>query len=420
MNEENYSTISHLKNTFLLLLLTLLVFTSCDEEQKGNPESEFTYLVDYSKEHTLQKAVITATQAIVATEYSDMNFLKDSTNYSVDVYNLSYRTKYKEQEIIASGLLCMPAGEGIFPILSFQNGTNTAHANAPTENSGSFIFQVLQGLAGNGYILLIPDYIGFGSSDTIVHPYYLKKPTTDAVIDFIKASREFIDYYIDEAVYSQDCYLAGYSQGGWASLAVLHAIEHDKNIDIQVKATSCGAGAYDLLKATDYILSLDTFPGPLYLPYYLYSHQQYGSISDPIHKYFQEPFASVIPDLFDGTYTLTEVNSQLTDTISNLLTLNFIQNFRSDAAYREIRNDMESNSVSAWNASSLLRFYHGTKDVHVAPFQSKNIYQDFQSFGLDDRVNYFDIPDVDHNAGILPWGISTVLWFNEVKSSFLN
>jgi pimeloyl-ACP methyl ester carboxylesterase len=418
MIEKNILKISYLKTTSLLILLCILVFTSCDDEQNENPELEFTYLVDYEKLHTLQKNIIIVTQSAVALQYPEINLLKDSTNYSVDVYRLTYRTHYKDQEIIASGLACIPASEGIFPILSFQNGTNSAHANAPTENASNSMFTILQGLAGNGYILLIPDYIGFGASDTIVHPYYIKDPTNNAIIDLIIATREFIDNFIVDAVYSQDCYLAGYSQGGWASLSALQTIEHDELLDIQVKATSCGAGAYDLISATEYILALDTFPGPQYLPYYLYSHQQYGLITDPMNKYFQEPYASIIPDLFNGSLTNAQVNAQLTDTISNLLNADFITNFKVDNAYEEIRTDMVNNSVSAWPAASLLRFYHGTADLHVSPSQSKNIYQDFQSVGLGDRAEYFDIPNVDHNGGVLPWGISTLVWFNELKYSY--
>lgn len=419
MSKKFNLNIGYLKSPSFFIILFIFVFISCDDDQTGKPGSEFTYLVEYNKLHTLQKNIIAVTQAAVALQYPEMNLLKDSTNFSVDVYRLTYRTHFKNQEIIASGLVCIPADEGIFPMLSFQNGTNSAHANAPTENAGNNTFTILQGLAGNGYILLIPDYIGFGTSDTIVHPYYIKDPTNNAVIDLILASREFIDIFIDDAVYSQDCYLAGYSQGGWASLSSLQAIERNELLDIEVRATSCGAGAYDILSATEYILGLDTFPGPQYLPYYLYSHQQYGSISDPLDKYFQEPYASMIPDLFDGTLTNAQVNAQLTDTISQLLNADFINNFTMDNTYEEIRTDMVNNSISAWPAASLLRFYHGTADLHVAPSQSKNMCQDFQATGLGDRVEYFDIPDVDHNGGVLPWGISTLVWFNELKYSYL-
>lgn len=406
------------KNILFAFAFSFLFLVSCTKEQNGSPESDYTYLVEFDKKHTLQKNIIIATQAAVALQYPEMTRLKDSTNYSVDVYEIVYKTKYKDQEILASGLACIPAEKGIFPILSVQNGTNTAHDRAPTENSGNSTFLLLQGLAGNGYILLLPDYIGFGASDTIVHPYYVKEPTTRAVLDLIRATREFIDYHSEEAVYSQDCYLAGYSQGGWATLATLYEMEQMEDDNFNIKATSCGAGAYDLTSVTDYILELDTFPGPYYLPYYMYSHQQYGMITDPMQKYFQEPYASMIPELFDGSLSNIEVKDELTDSIPALLTAHFMEHFSHGAEYEEIRADMLINSVSSWKTSSKLRFYHGTNDAHVPPSQSKNIFQDFQSAGSSEYVEYFDIPDVDHNEGVLPWGIATLVWFNEMKASY--
>ncbi len=412
--------ITILKNLSFVLFLSLLIATGCTEKPNGSSESEHTYLVEYQKLHTLQKNIIIATQAAVAIQYPEMDKLKDSTRYTIDVYRIVYRTKYKDTDVMASGLACIPSDNGVFPILSIQNGTNTAHDRAPTENSGNTNFLLLQGLAGNGYIILIPDYIGFGSSDSIVHPYYVKEPTIDAVIDMIRATKEFIDNYIEDAIYSQDCYLAGYSQGGWATLAALDAIENGEINDIFVKATSCGAGAYDLLEVTHYLLGLDSYPGPYYLPYYMYSHQQYGIISDPMQKYFREPYASMIPELFDGSLSNLEVKDELTDSIPALLTADFMEHFSHGPDYKEIRADMLSNSVSAWKTTSKLRFYHGTNDAHVPISQSKNMYQDFQAAGSADFVEYFDIPDVDHNEGILPWGIATLVWFNELQGSYQN
>lgn len=418
MNEKNY-LINYLKNTIILASISFLLLPGCVDEQKESLEPEFNYLVTYEKLHTLQKTLIIATQTAVALQYPEMNKLKDSTNFSVDVYRITYRTKFKDSAILASGLACIPAGEGIFPMLSFQNGTNSAHRNAPTENAENSTFTLLQGLAANGYILLIPDYIGFGASDSVIHPYYIKKPTVNAVLDLIRASREFIDYYIDDAIYSEDLYLAGYSQGGWASLAVLNAIENEEAIDLQVKAASCGAGAYDIISMTNYVLSLDTFPGPQYLPFYLYSHQQYGTITDPMQKYFQEPYASLIPELFDGSLSNVEVNDELTDTIAHLLTSDFINNFGTSTSYQEIRTDMINNSIGAWQNQAMLRFYHGTRDMHIPRSQSKNIVESFKSMGSAIQVEYFDIPDADHNSGVLPWGISTLVWFNELRNTYL-
>ena len=45
---------------------------------------------------------------------------------------------------------------------------------------------------------------------------------------------------------TDEYYLMGYSQGGWATLALLEALEKNYSSDFTVKAASGGAGPYDL------------------------------------------------------------------------------------------------------------------------------------------------------------------------------
>ena len=52
---------------------------------------------------------------------------------------------------------------------------------------------------------------------------------------------ELPDITIKDAVY-----LAGYSQGGWATLALHEALEKDYPDEFNLKGSVCGAGPYDL------------------------------------------------------------------------------------------------------------------------------------------------------------------------------
>jgi hypothetical protein len=163
----------------------------------------------------------------------------------------------------------------------------------------------------------------------------------------------------------------------------------------------------------------NTYPGPLYLPYYIYSHQQYGILNDPLQKFFQEPYASLIPELFNGSYTSEQVNYQLTDTIPKLLTANLIENFNTSDDYYELRSDLVSNSIDAWQESSLLRFYHGNADDNVPVEQSETIYNNFISMGIDPAaIEYIEMDSLNHETALLPWGISTISWFNQLKSVY--
>jgi len=232
------------------------------------------------------------------------------------------------------------------------------------------------------------------------------------------ASYEFMDTYEGEATYNETNYLMGYSQGGWATLAALKAIESNPSLGISVEATSCGAGAYNLMEVSNHILHLATFAGPLYLPYFIYSHQVYGTLNDPLSIYFREPYATSIPSLFDGSLSNAEVNNQLSDSIPELLTPRFINDFEENEDFASLREDLVKNSVSAWNTHSLIRFYHGTVDQNVPVFESENMYEAFIDLGSGSLVEYYALEDLDHTSGVLPWGLQTIAWFNGLKNSY--
>ncbi len=404
---------SLLNNTLLLLLVFVLFPVSCTKDK--DDENDHTYLIQFEKKNTLEISFILTILNEIAADQPEAQNLIDNTNYDVEVYKITYSTMYKEEEITASGLVCLPVASESFPILSFQNGTNTSHVLAPSMNLVNPMFMLLQSLAGNGYIILIPDYIGFDASQDILHPYYVKSVTSSAVVDMIYAAREFIDHYSSTANYNEEYFLMGYSQGGWATLVTLEEIEKKHAAELEVKATSCGAGAYDLIDVTGYILQQETFPSPLYLPYYVYSHQQYGSLDGPMNIFFQEPYLSRIPDLFTGIYNNTYINSQLNDSIAKFLLPGLVENFSDGPEYEELRSDLVNNSVEAWPASSFIRFYHGTEDLNVSPNESRNMYSDFSDPALNASVQLIEFEGDNHSSGVLPWGIQTFLWFNEIK-----
>jgi pimeloyl-ACP methyl ester carboxylesterase len=400
----------------IVIFFIFLVIASCDKDSDNS--IEYDHLISFEKKYTLQIPLIISILNDVANDHPEIFELADSTNYEVDVYSISYKTSYKEEEIIASGLICLPSAFEGFPILSFQNGTNTSHMNAPSINLSNPMFLLLQCLAGNGYIILVPDYIGFGISSDKLHPYYVKPSTNSAVVDMMYAAQEFIENYSSGANYNDQFFLMGYSQGGWATLSALEEIEANHSTAFEIHATSCGAGAYDLLEVSDYIIHLDTFPSPLYLPYYIYSHQQYGTLTDSLNTFFREPYSSIIPELFSGVYSNSYINKQLTDTVSQLLSQEFIEGLSNDQDYESLRSDLAANTVKAWSASSLIRFYHGTADMNVPPSESQNIYSGFIELGLESSVELFEMEDKNHETGALPWGIETIIWFNEIKASY--
>lgn len=399
----------------LLLILLLGLTAACKKET--NEPVEDTYLVDYSLNHFYPLETLQAFLAGTVEEYPEAAGLLENALYGIQVYIIEYKTHYRDSLVTASGLVCLPMADGTFPVISFQNGTNTKHDDAPSKAPFNESFLLLETMASNGYIVLIPDYVGFGSSEDIIHPYYHKASSNNAVIDMLLAFNEMEQKPDILPGKSDHTYLMGYSQGGWATLAAVEEIENGYHPGMSITAASCGAGAYYLITMTDYVLGQETYPGPVYLPYFIYSQQTLGMLTDPLDKYFKLPYAGKIPVLFDGSYSNDEVNAELTDQIADLVTDALRLNFETGQDFSKLRERLAENSIIAWNTDTKIHLYHGTADQNVPPEQSQSLYQNFMIAGADPyTVEYFGLFDKDHGSGVMPWGIATINWLNGLEN----
>ena len=103
-------------------------------------------------------------------ENSEFSDITKNAKYGISLYTITYKTTYMGEEIIASGLVSFPDTDNPVPMLSFHHGTESKHLNAPTDNLLTYSF--FSNAASLGYVFLMPDYLGFGSSKDILHPYY--------------------------------------------------------------------------------------------------------------------------------------------------------------------------------------------------------------------------------------------------------
>jgi len=400
----------------LVLMAGIFAVPGCKKDTEEEPLVVNETLVSYLKILSYPVETIKQQLAVWQSPYPDAVAIVNNTSYGVDVYKITYNTMYKGEKVLASGLVCIPQSENTFPIISFQNGTNTLKSDSPSMNPTNYYYTQMEYMAGNGYIIAFPDYIGFGASAQFLHPYYDRETTDRAVVDMILACHELIEEKDIQAKFSGEHFLMGYSQGGWATLSGLKTIETNHKTTIPVTAASCGAGAYDMMAMSTYVLSQEVFPGPLYLPYFIYSQQLYGSHTDPLSKFFNEPYTSRIPELFNGMYSNTQVGAQLNDTISLLVKSNMITDFSDGADFAQLRSLLVKNSVAAWVPAAKINFYHGTTDLNVPPVQSQLIYDSFINIGVgQDKIQYITLPGTDHQFSLLPWGLKTINWFNELK-----
>ncbi|MGM0666691.1 MAG: alpha/beta hydrolase family protein [Bacteroidota bacterium] len=389
----------------ILCLLTLIY--ACERDR----EFDHDHLVDYVLLRTYTPSNIINTMEALQSIYPGISELADNIEYGIRVYSISYKSSFQGKEILATGLLSIPDVAGSFPVISYQNGTNTCHSNAPSANHNNLLYSLLNMNSGAGFIILMPDYVGFGGSDEYLHPYYDTESSNHVIRDMILAAGEFTDYTEGIEV-NGELFLMGYSQGGWASLAALKDMENYPPGDYRLQAASCGAGAYDLIDFTHYLLELETYPNPFYLPYYIESRRQNGVIDDPLDSFFKEPYASAIPSLFDGSLCNAEINSQLTTDLYELLTEDLINGFDTNDDFTALRSELLSSSITPWKVNTPVLLTHSNGDQSVPIEQSLNIYEGLLTAGTDEsNIDFTELDGMLHNEAIIPWGINTLTWF---------
>ncbi len=411
------------RNNILIKSLTVLVFisllSSCDLlNKKDNPAPNDEYLVSYDKQKTYLSSLVKLGLEPMVNQYPELQPLIDQMKHSISVYTISYLTTFKGEYVTASGLVAVPTTSGIqFPVMSFQNGTNTLHSMAPSLNPDYELYLMLEFVASTGFIVSVPDYLGFGESADMFHPYLDKESTVQTVTDMLRAVKELVNNHLNTEM-SDDLYITGYSQGGWATMQLQKAIETQYSTEFNLKASACGAGPYDLNFINNYVLEQTTYPMPYFLGYVFNSYINLGLITTPPADVFNAPYDTLITTLYDGTRSGEEINAELTTNVADLFTEDYRNNADTDEKFASIINSMSDNSISAWNAVTPMMILHGTADEFVPPQVSLNIYQDFLTKGVSpDKVIYVPPSGETHTSGIIPAELASIKWFLDLKDA---
>ena len=390
-------------NKLKILLITTFLIFSCN----NNEEITKVHLDTFTKLFSIDKETILS---IVAE--SEFDNLVNYLDYDISVYSITYNTLYKGDQIKASGLVAFPDTEKGMPILNFNHGTTSLHSDAPTEDL--FQYSFFSNAASAGYIFVIPDYLGFGISDNIVHPYYRSDITGQTVVDMIRATKELAR---EEGYnFNGDVFLSGYSEGGFATMSAHHNLENNNYSGINLVASAPAAGGYDIIGMLDYFLSKETYHVPYYIAYVAMGYKTSYDWDLPLSAMFNEPYASIIPDYFNGKYSGYEINSVLTDDLSLLLTSNFRNNIYSDSDLKVIVDAFEENSLDNWVPKTKMLMYHGTSDITVPYQNSVDTYNNFISKGASQSViEFIPLNGKTHSSGSLPYIIDLFDKFNSLK-----
>jgi len=385
---------------FVCLILTVfLTAVSCSKDENREFEHYVSaeYAVSYSTDY-INTLLNTGVEM-----YPELDQIKPLVSSPVRVYRLVYKTEVDNREIEASGLICLPDREGEYPVLCFQNGTNTENSNAPSEFFINPLYQMVEIVASTGYIVVIPDYPGFGESADIPHPYLIKEPTVQSIIDMLYALNEVPSEIMDGVSVLNEYSLIGYSQGGWATLALHKAMELEYQNDFTLKGSVCGAGPYNLSQLFGGMINTEYYYMPVYLGYIINAYSEYDQFTNRVDEILRQPYAGLLSSLYTGELSSDEINAQLTPSIPELLTPGFIEGFDASPVYATVREALVRNSIAGWKTQVPLFLVHGDSDTQVDPSTTNNIYDEMMEAGTSSAICTREmIPGADHGDGVVP------------------
>ena len=388
---------SFFQTIWVLLLFTLLFLSGCDKDTTAPQPNQ------YFKESTSIKEL--TKDDILKINPLFTGYVKNG----VKVYKVTYKTKNTDgTEITASGAVILPITDQPVSMISVQHGTITTEAEAPSNFGGGSEASTFGSLFSSmGYIIVYPDYIGFGASKDLPHPYEHRASLGSSALDLLRATKEFLKGQ-SGVKWDEKLFIAGYSEGGYASMCLQKKIEDEASTEFNLRASSCGAGAYDKTAFMKYIINSPTGGEASYNSLYLWvllTYDRIYKLNKPATYYFKEPWATQI--------TANGIKVGINVSFTTILT---------DAFKKAVNDGTETgflaaigdNDVYNWKPKTPTRLFHGDADPLVFYFNSVNAEAAMKKQGAAD-VQLVPITGGTHATSITPYLIGTLSFFQESK-----
>ena len=377
----------------------LLLAAGCSKEAPEQPVHD--YLVRAEVVNTMNKDALK--NILTAQGYGQYTSLLQN---DVRLLRVTYATEYPGgTKINVSGALLISENyDDRLPTVVYNHGTYGDRNSAPSVEIGGLpSMEVFLGIAiasAFNCALLIPDYIGYGESKSITHPYTHGESLGQTGLDFLRACRE---YMADPAValsFNNNIFITGYSEGGYASVALHKAIDAHPAEGLKVFKTVAGAGAYDLAAFSKEVVGNPEPLGQRMLSSYLWVLGMYKTdfrYSKDYADIFSATDNALLQSIgYDLAYYRNETAGlPLHDVASQLFKPAFIAGIQ-DGTDTEFIRISQQNSFTDFAPKDSLIFVYGDADAWVYPVNSENVYRAMQEKGC--KVKAYVQSGGDHNT----------------------
>ena len=326
------------------------------------------------------------------------------------LFEVIYTTSWHDGSTIkASGLYFMPDNfsEKELPQMIYHHGTRTLKKTTlhlKSENA------ISAGFAADGYLVIMPDYIGLGKGDKF-HLYQNSKSEATASIDMLLAIKELNNELSIKT--NKQLFLTGYSQGGHACMATHKTLEEKYADQFTITASSPMSGAYDMSGVQATVMT-KPYPQPVYLPYLLLGINEVYNITDSYSKLFRAPYDSLIPILYNGEYKSNEINKFLPEIPADVVHPTLLEEYKNNPDFR-FNAALKENDLLDWKTTVPTQLCYCNADKIVLHENTIVAHKKMKENGSKTIRLRKSAKKLGHVNCALFTSIYTKMWFNSFR-----
>jgi alpha-beta hydrolase superfamily lysophospholipase len=341
--------------------------------------------------------------------------------FAVDWYRIELQSTDRDEKplkVVAQIFVPKSDQAATFPLYVFGPGTTGLNdqcapsSEQPTERSWGDFHSHLLTYAGQGYVAVMPDYEGFNDGPRL-HHYYVGDQQARVMLDAARAALRSFDDGAAKQPKQNPVFLAGYSHGGYVTLAA-----RDLAPKYAPELKVMGAVGYG--PRSDVATLFADMPS--LGPYVLYSYANYyGTDKVPLDKLIQP---RLMPTLERDVTTkcIDEIVGYYGDNAAAIYTPEFLGALTQGTLGQQFPAlkqlfDQNKAGLSAGAKSVPVLVLHGTSDTVVAPETLRGYMKELCASG--GKGQYIAYPNVPHTLIRQTGYQDTIRWMDSVRGGQL-
>ncbi|WP_429092745.1 alpha/beta hydrolase [Aeromonas veronii] len=347
-------------------------------------------------------------------EFASITVAYSPARNAVRLYRITYHSVIPEMNnkpTVASGLLAVPdTGGRSFPTVSYQHGTVYGHNEVPSfaDKSPETQLMIAQ-FAGQGYVLIGADYFGLGTS-TEPESYMVKGSHQQATFDLLMASRAVLTHM---QIASDKLFLAGWSQGGFVTMAFLEKLE-SAGLKVNAAATaSAPLDTYALIQGfLVYPRKFDAAWLNSIMILLAFAYEHYYGIPGLARSFLTDEYYEAAKKVYDRQpFNPSDITTDLHKLIRSDY---FDPQYFANSVFGKI---LSATHAYRWTIQSPVRNYYGEIDEAITPGVGRMAMTYAQSMGTGNQnVDAISTGPTTHRGTFATAVPQWKAWFDQIST----